>query len=35
GRLAIAEAVLAALLFACAVWYARVSAPSRQARVEA
>ena len=32
GTLAIAEAVLAALLFACAVWYARVSAPSRQAR---
>ncbi|NMF96123.1 DUF2069 domain-containing protein [Aromatoleum toluolicum] len=35
GKLAIAEAVLAALLFACAVWYARVSAPSRQARASA
>lgn len=29
GTLAIVEAVLAALLFACVVWYARVSAPSR------
>ena len=35
GMLAIAEAVLAALLFACAVWYARVSAPSRQGRAQA
>ncbi|NMG75273.1 DUF2069 domain-containing protein [Aromatoleum diolicum] len=32
GVLAIIEAVLAGLLFACAVLYARVAAPSRQAR---
>jgi uncharacterized membrane protein len=32
GTLAIAEAVLAALLFASSVLYARAAAPSRQAR---
>ncbi len=30
GTLALAEALLAAALFACAVWYARLSAPSRR-----